>query len=178
VLTDAEVRAVWHADVPWPWQQLVRMLLLTGARRTEVSEARWSELNGDLWIIPPERYKTGATHVVPIVPALRRLLDDLPRWQHNDWLFGRRLSGFSHGKAMVDRASCVTGFTLHDLRRTMRTHLSALPVSDLVRELVIGHARPGLHRIYDQHSYVDEKREALTLWAERLLRIVGKVGEI
>jgi hypothetical protein len=50
----------------------------------------------------------------------------------------------------------------------MRTGLSALPIPDLVRELVIAHAKPGLHRVYDQHSYLDEKRRALDLWAARL----------
>jgi integrase len=66
--------------------------------------------------------------------------------------------------------SGVEEWNLHDLRRTMRTHLSSLPVpgGDLVRELVIGHTKPGLHRVYDQHAYLDEKRKALELWAARL----------
>jgi hypothetical protein len=63
-------------------------------------------------------------------------------------------------------------FVLHDIRRSMRTGLSALPVPDLVRELVIGHTKPGLHRVYDQYAYVDEKRHALELWAKRLRDIV------
>jgi hypothetical protein len=54
----------------------------------------------------------------------------------------------------------------------VRTHLSALPVEDLVRELVIAHAKPGLHRIYDRHGYQDEKRRCLELWEARLLPIV------
>jgi hypothetical protein len=54
----------------------------------------------------------------------------------------------------------------------MRTHLSALPVQDLVRELVIAHAKPGLHKVYDQHAYQAEKRECLELWERRLLAIV------
>ena len=58
---------------------------------------------------------------------------------------------------------------LHDIRRTMRTHLSALPITDRVRELVIAHAQPGLHKVYDQHAYLEpEKRHALELWAARL----------
>jgi hypothetical protein len=61
---------------------------------------------------------------------------------------------------------------IHDVRRTVRTHLSALPVPDLVRELVIAHTKPGLHKVYDQHAYLDEKRHALTLWAGRLRDIV------
>jgi hypothetical protein len=63
---------------------------------------------------------------------------------------------------------------LHDIRRTVRTHLSGIAgISDLVRELVIGHTKPGLHRVYDQYAYLDEKRQALSLWTERLLRIVA-----
>ena len=65
-----------------------------------------------------------------------------------------------------------TDFVLHDIRRTMRSHLSALPIEQHVRELVISHAQPGLHRIYDQYAYLDEKRHALELWAARLRGIV------
>jgi hypothetical protein len=55
----------------------------------------------------------------------------------------------------------------------MRTGLSAIPnISDLVRELVIGHTKPGLHKVYDQHAYLDEKRFALDAWAARLRSIV------
>ena len=55
----------------------------------------------------------------------------------------------------------------------MRTGLSALPIPDRVRELVISHAQPGLHKVYDQHSYRQEKRHALTLWAAALRGIVN-----
>jgi hypothetical protein len=62
----------------------------------------------------------------------------------------------------------------------MRTGLSALPIQDRVRELVIAHAQPGLHKVYDQHSYLEEKRRALDLWAARLRSIVdpGIVGNV
>lgn len=62
---------------------------------------------------------------------------------------------------------------IHDLRRTARTHFSALPVPDVIRELVIAHAQPQLHQIYDQHSYRDEKRQCLRLWELRLQRILA-----
>ena len=54
--------------------------------------------------------------------------------------------------------STIEPWIIHDIRRTMRTGLSALPVPDLVRELVIAHTKPGLHKVYDQHAYLDEKR--------------------
>ena len=62
----------------------------------------------------------------------------------------------------------LTGFVNHDLRRTVRTRLSALKVQDHIAEMVIGHGRKGIARIYDQHRFEDEKREALAKWAARL----------
>ncbi len=63
---------------------------------------------------------------------------------------------------------------LHDLRRTVRTHLSAIdiPEGDTVRELILAHRRSDLHEIYDQYAYFDEKKWALEAWARRLMRIV------
>ena len=61
---------------------------------------------------------------------------------------------------------------VHDLRRTVRSHLSALQIPDHVAEMVLGHGRKGLQRVYDQHRYEDELREALTRWAGRLRSIV------
>jgi len=67
----------------------------------------------------------------------------------------------------------LSGFVIHDIRRTVRTGLSAIPnISDLVRELVIAHTKPGLHKVYDQYAYLEEKRFALDAWAARLRSIV------
>ena len=90
----------------------------------------------------------------------------------------RPISGFSKAKVALDqiinagRETPLPGFVFHDLRRTMRTALSGLPIPDNVAELCIAHARPGLHKVYDQHSYREEKRRALELWAAKLLSIV------
>jgi hypothetical protein len=55
----------------------------------------------------------------------------------------------------------------------MRTRLSALPTEDRVREAMIAHAAPGLHQVYDQHRYVDEKRRDFVLWETRLAQILA-----
>jgi hypothetical protein len=60
-------------------------------------------------------------------------------------------------------------FALHDLRRTVRTHLPRLGITQVVAELVIGHALKGLEARYDIYSYADEKREALQKWAAELV---------
>ena len=63
-------------------------------------------------------------------------------------------------------------FVNHDIRRTVRSHLSRLKVTEEAREAVLAHARPGIKGTYDLHDYLDEKREALELWATRLREIV------
>jgi integrase len=196
VLDDAELRAFWRATetAGYPYGPLFRMLALTGQRKSEVAEARWREFDVEkrLWIIPAERMKMDAAHVVPLTDEVLALLAQLPRFKKGDHLFSttfgaKPVNGFSKAKELLDKRMLAEGaedpdevglepFVIHDIRRTMRTGLSALPVPDMVRELVIAHARPGLHKVYDQYAYLDEKRHALQLWAARLRSIVGRDG--
>lgn len=183
VLQDDEIRAIWRAaaTLGYPFGALAQLLLLTGQRLREVAEMRWDEVNSDkaLWIIPATRMKGGVTHVVPLSEPALALLMALPRW-NGPYVFSttggeRPVSGFSKAKAKLDRVLGLdfAPWRFHDLRRTMRTGLSALPVSHLVAEIIIAHQQPGLHRTYDLHRYDDEKRRALTLWSERLTAILG-----
>jgi integrase len=186
VLTDAELKALWQVpeELGYPYGPVIRLLMLTGQRKSEVAEAQWSEF--DLakreWSIPAERMKMDAAHVVPLTDDAMKVLESLPRFRSGEHLFSTTygklpVNGFSKAKARLDklmakRLGKVTPFVFHDIRRTVRTHLSALPIPDLVRELVIAHAKPGLHRVYDQHAYAAEKRHALELWATRLRSII------
>jgi integrase len=180
-LTDAELRAVWEAAdrMGYPYGPVFRLLIFTGQREREVADMTWSEVDLDrrLWTIPADRMKGGRAHEVPLSPAAVALLESLPRFTAGDFVFSttagaKSVNGFSKGKARIDRLSGVADWKIHDLRRTMRTHLSALPVQDLVRELVIAHAKPGLHKVYDKHTYEAEKRDCLERWEKRLLTIV------
>jgi integrase len=182
VLTD-ELRALWAASakLDYPYGPLLKVLMLTGQRRSEVAEARWPEfdLTKRLWTIPPDRMKGAAARVVPLTDPVLAILGGLPRFTKGDHVFSTSfgaspVTGFSRLKDRLDKLlGGATDYVLHDVRRTMRTHLSALPITDRVRELVIAHAQPGLHKVYDQHAYLDEKRHALELWAARLHGIVA-----
>lgn len=179
VLTDAEIRAVWTAaDVlGYPYGPMTRLLLVTGQRRSEVSEMRWSEIDlpGKLWTIPADRMKGGVAHSVPLSDLALEILQSVPRRAGSDLVFsvtGGPLRSHAKAKSQVDTASGVQGWTWHDLRRTCRSGLSALCPSD-VAELVIAHARPGLRKVYDLHSFEHEKRLALDAWATRLRVING-----
>jgi integrase len=181
VLSDNEIQTIWHADLHYPMQPLLRMMLVTGQRKSEVANAKWQEFDLDkrLWIIPAGRMKAGAAQVVPLSDGAFDLLRALPRRDRGDYLFSftfgvRPANSFGRAKIRLD-ALMPPGepFVFHDIRRTVRTRLSGIPnVSDLVRELVIGHTRPGMHKVYDLHAYEDEKRYALDEWYRRLRQIV------
>lgn len=166
--------------IGYPYGPLFRMLILTGQREREVAGMAWPEVDFDraLWTIPAARMKGARAHGVPLAPDALALLRALPRFTAGDCVFSttagaRPVNGFSKAKQRLDKLAGVTGWVLHDLRRTARTHFSALPVQDNVRELVIAHARPGLHKVYDLHGYEAEKRECLTLWEQRLRGILA-----
>jgi integrase len=199
ILDNDELRAFWRATgrLGYPYEPLYRILALTGQRRNEVGWARWSEINLEqkLWTIPAERMKGGAAHAVPLTDDVLAILKELPRFKGGDYLFsttfGRKpVRGFNRAKHELDRHmlrgwralgrirgedrrdKTIPPFVIHDIRRTVRAGLSALPIPDLVRELVVAHTKPGLHKVYDQYAYLDEKRFALDSWAARLRSIV------
>jgi integrase len=184
VLSDSEIRALWKATecLGYPAGPFVRMLILTGQRLREVAQMSWSEidLDGQLWTIPPERMKGGAAHEIPLAQAAIDILKSLPRWHGGDFVFSviggaRPISGFSRLKRRIDAVlgGEVVPWRFHDLRRTMRTGLGGLPIPSNICELAIGHAQPGLHKVYDRHSYREEKRRAFELWAARITEITG-----
>lgn len=92
VLADAELLAIWKAagEIGYPFGSAVRLLILTGQRRSEVLGARWSEIyiptpapllrgTAAQWTIPKERSKTNVAHVVPLSAMAVAVLDSLPR---------------------------------------------------------------------------------------------------
>ena len=158
-----------------------RLLLLTGCRKSEIADARWREIDKDqrMLAIPAERFKSYAQHLVPLTKDAMAILVALPTFNKADYIFTRSFGmkpagGFSDAKETLDDLMTkelgekLKPFRTHDLRRTVRTKLSALKVSREVAELVIGHGKRELDRVYDQHEYLDEMREALELWAARL----------
>ncbi len=178
ILADAELREIWAATAQtdrfgYPFAPLVRFLLLTGARLREAAEMTWREIDFEkgLWTVPAERMKGKAAHEAPLASAAIELLKTLPRWEGGFFVFttkgGRKpVAGFSRAKTRLDSLlKDVEPWVFHDLRRTMRTHLGGLPVPNNVAELVLAHAQTGMNKIYDLHSYRDEKRRALELWA-------------
>lgn len=137
--------------------------------------------------MPAERYKAERTLVVPLSPLARRLIDGLPHHACGDYVFsttsGRRsISGYSKMKRRLDAALTARceaksrepfDFDLHDLRRTVRTNLSALRIAPHVAEAVLGHVVTGVQKHYDKWTYLNEKREALEAWGRKLQSLIA-----
>ena len=189
VLSDEEIRDLWAAlslmRGPTPFPGMVRVLLLSGQRRDEVAGMRWEEIHGDVWAVPPVRYKTGREHVVPLTPELKAIIGTKPNGA-GPYVFtttkGKRpFSGYGKAKDALDTAiaelrkkekrDLMPAWVLHDLRRTARTLMSRAGVDPNVAEMVLGHVIPGVRGVYDRHSYLVEKRNAL----ERLASLVNGI---
>ena len=192
VLKPAEIAAVWVAavQIDYPFGPLVQLLLLTGCRRTEVAAMRWSwfDLEADTphFEVPAEVYKSERPHVVPLSSKALALVRELPRFRGDFVLTttaGRRpVSGYSKMKVRLDReiakSAKIDPWCLHDLRRTVYTHLTGrCKVPEFIADRVLGHAMPGLQRVYNHYRYLDEKAEALEGWSKDLTAIVGERGE-
>jgi integrase len=181
-LTDAEIAAVWRAtEAPGVYNAIVRVLLLTGLRRGEAAAATWGEFSADLaaWAIPGSRTKNHADHIVPLSKQVQAIIGAQPRFAGNPHVFtgdrGGSFRSFVRAKPVLDRASGVTEWTLHDLRRTCATGLQRLGVRLEVTEAVLNHvpgSRGGIVGVYQRHDWADEKRVALQAWGDRIEAIV------
>ena len=181
VLTDLEIASVWKASsrLPSPYGEMYRMFFLTGQRRSEVATMRWSEVVGDLWTIPREKVKKDRPHSVPLSPTANAILAELnqrPRFAADGFVFSTTggasaSSNFCKVKAELDRFSGVTGWTIHDIRRTVRSKLAELGVPREVARKVLNHEDGKVDRIYNRHEYLAEKREALQRWKGMLISL-------
>jgi integrase len=157
----------------------VKLLILTGQRRTEIGSLRWDEIGDNEITLPENRTKNGRVHVVPFSNQAQAILSRFRR-DGRQCVFGRRGRGFgdwARGKAALD--SCigqVADWTLHDLRRTVATGMAELGIQPHIIEAVINHVsghKGGVAGIYNRAAYDKEKRAALVLWAEHVVALVG-----
>ena len=171
-LTDDELRKIWTA-AQGPFGHLIQFLLLTATRRSEAANAHRSEFTKGDWIIPGRRYKTGSDHLVPLSSAALTLLAKL---RSKGFIFSTDggetpVSGFSKFKRCFDKVSGVSGWTLHDLRRTARSLLSRAGIPADHAERCLGHSMATVRGTYDRHEYYEEKRLAF----EKLAALIGQI---
>lgn len=190
VLDDAELALVWRCAGEGDFGRIVRLLALTACRRDEIASMDRSECKGDIWIIPSDRAKNGRAHELPLPAMALAILNEARARKGRDLVFGDGeggFSGWSKSKARLDGRMLkllregdpkakLTPWRLHDLRRTAATRMADLGVQPHVVEAVLNHVsghKAGVAGVYNRAAYRDEKRAALTLWAEHVAKITG-----
>ena len=178
ILTDDELRAVWKvAGELEVFGGFVRLLLTTAARRAEAAKMTWDEIENADWVLPAARSKNGVPLVRPLSQAARAAVDAQHKILGCPFVFtakGKRpLNDYVRPKRKIDAASGVTGWTLHDLRRTARSLMSRAGVNADVAEMCLGHTLAGVRGTYDRHSYHAEKKHAFEALAAQIGRIAS-----
>lgn len=191
-LSDEELDRIWMAapNTHSCFGPIIRLLIVTGQRREEVSSLRWEELNRKdlLWTLPGERAKNGEPNRIPLNELAVAILDEVAGsaiWPRSGRMFttsrGGRFTGYSKGKIKLDLLMSQDGreplpdWRLHDLRRTLATGFQRLGVRFEVTEAVLNHvggSRAGVAGIYQRHDWKDEKREAMKSWNDHLAAII------
>jgi integrase len=188
VLTDAELAAVFKNTTKLrpPFGPIFQLLILTGARRGEITGLRWSEIKDDAIILGRDRTKSGEVHSIPLSPPALAVLKELPRIGPSDFVFtinGRNpVTDLAASKGRLDGLINIPAWRTHDLRRTVATGLQRLGINLQIIEAVLGHvgrSRSGIVGVYQRHSFDPEKRTALEAWAREVERIVdGKPAKV
>jgi integrase len=181
VLSNDELSAVWRACRDDDFGRIVKLLILTGCRRTEIGGMRWSELDLErgLFTVPASRAKNKRAHTLPLPSLALDVIAAVPRMATRDQLFGvRGADGFSRyvdGKREIDERSGVTDWVLHDIRRSAATGMADIGVQPHVIEQVLNHVsghKAGPAGIYNRSRYGNEVRAALALWADHVRALV------
>jgi integrase len=177
VLNDDELRKIWHAAREEQFGALVRLLLLTAQRREKVLTMRWSDIDANgVWTIRTSVREKGNAGSLQLPMVAIDIIQTRPRFVGNPHVFpGRGDTAWnftSRLKRQLDAQSGITGWRLHDLRRTARSLMSRAGVQSEHAERVLGHAIGGVEGIYNRHTYDVEKADALRKLAALIERIV------
>jgi len=147
--------------------EIIRLLLLTGARRGEALQARWHDINLEtgVWSKPGATTKQRTEHRVPLNDAAQRLLLDLRERAavKSEWVFptanGEHRRDVKEAWATLCRRAKISGARVHDLRHTYASVLASAGLSLPIIGQLLGHTTPTTTARYS-HLFDDPLRAA------------------
>jgi integrase len=181
VLTDGELAQVILAarQMSGPYGGIVELLALTGQRREEVAAMTWGELDlhRRVWTLPKSRTKNAKEHAVHLSEqSMAVLLRTTVRGPFVFTVLGSKpFREFSRTKRQIDELSGVTGWRLHDLRRTCVSGMARLGIPPHVADKILNHQSgtiSGVAAVYQRHDFLDERNGALERWGAHIAKIV------
>lgn len=196
VLSENELATVWNAcNGDDDFSRIVRLLILTGQRRAEIGDLAWTEIDFDKRQIdlPEVRTKNHRAHIVPLSDEALQILQAIPNHPERDLVFGTGAGGFSGWSkakgelnaklALTEGLKPMASWTLHDIRRSVVTHLNesafAPPhVVEAIANHVSGH-QGGVAGVYNKALYLPERRHGLALWGAHIAALVeGRASKV
>jgi integrase len=174
VLSDEELAQVILAArrIGGPYGAIVEVLAVTGQRREEVARMKWEELDltRRVWTLPKTRTKNAKSHVVHLSQQSLTLLKGTGRRAGFVLSFdgAKPFNVFSRAKRELDKISGVSGWRLHDLRRTCVSGMARLGVAPHIADKILNHQEctiSGVAAVYQRHEFLSERKEALDRWA-------------
>jgi integrase len=197
VLVVAELADVWHACRDDDYGRIIKLLLLTGQRRSEIGDLAWSEidLHAHQIELPARRTKNGRPHLVPLSDAALAILLGTERRNDRELVFGQGEGGFSgwskakaeldariaENRKKADLKKSMQPWTIHDLRRSFVTHINDNGIAPPhVVEALVNHIsghQAGVAGIYNKTLYLDERRKALERWGLHVEKLVAAERE-
>jgi integrase len=194
----ARLLSAMDAAKGWAYQNTltVKLLLMLAVRKMELIGARIDEfdLDAGIWHLPAERTKTDAAIEIPLSNQAVEALAELVRLAGGSaWLLPARkmqtrmiphIDVNTIGAGLAKNVRPLLGddfapFSVHDFRRTARTHLEALGTLPYVAERCLNHKVKGIEGVYNRHDYFDERKAALQTWANLLSELAaGNTGNV
>jgi integrase len=181
VLSDEELATVILAAraVDDRYGGIVELLALTGQRREEVAKLAWAELDLSqrVWTIPKHRTKNAKPHVVHLSDESMAVLQGIEKNGPHAFAFrgSKPFHHFASAKRKLDELSGVTGWRLHDLRRTCVSGMARLGVAPHVADKILNHQSgtiSGVAAVYQRHEFLRERKDALELWGAHVGKII------
>jgi integrase len=179
-LSADELKAVYQRaeQYPFPYGHIVRLLILTGQRRSEILHLRWENVGETLQFLDT---KNRTDHEIPLMPMAKAVIDSIPH--RKPFLFQNTkpvpFSAFSKAKITFDKPLQVTPYRLHDLRRTFSSNMAMLNVPLHVTERILNHKSgtiSGVSAIYNRYSYIQEMKTTLETYEQYLAKILSPMG--
>ena len=180
VLSLGEIKRIWAALPDSDYGAIVKLLFLTGARASEISDLKWDEIDfeRDVISLPVSRTKNKRPHRIPMSQMVRAILEARPR-NDREFVFGagqkRGFTGWSRAKANLNKVVKIPSWRIHDLRRVCSTGMNEIGIEPHIVEAILGHVsgtRGGIAGRYNYALYESQKANALNRWAESVAAIV------
>jgi integrase len=154
----------------------------SGAKRSPVYNWEELDLAQRIWTLPKSCTKNAKAHIVHLSEQSMAVLTraDRPGPYVFSLLGTKRFQEFSRAKRRLDQLSGVTGWRLHDLRRTCVSGMARLGVAPHVADKILNHQAgtiSGVAAVYQRHDFLAERRAALDLWGAHVGRVLTEMSQ-